>query len=971
MAEKQFTWIPFFKEFADKLLEYKEKREELVEIVYSLDGKYVNYIHNDDGNKVTDIDPFSVFAIFNRGVADDNRKIILSHFKDKLGIVSELPHDYDGVPILNAQKSIFFGKDNANTQILYLWNLFESAITRNQSDFVDYFDKLQQTKGIKWNLTIGLFWIRPNEYMPLDKNSQTYLKQLAINVFPEDDITASNYSSLLAQIKESVADKTFAQLSFDAWKKTQTERIWMWSIKPEWNSGDVFSSKTLKIGKESKGELDFSSYKDKKSLTLAYQKVAKNEDYCIPGIYWDFMKEIKIDDIVVLFDTTRDEKKQYHQLYGWGRFSSDYKLVPNEECPIQRDVEWHCLLPDTPIDDPDTKNSIYFHSLQGTEAANIKNLLNIDNNNTSPIMQNTLSPKLAKLLKTNHNLILTGAPGTGKTYLAKQIAKEMGCTDDEIGFVQFHPSYDYTDFVEGLRPKQDETSDSNIGFERRNGVFKDFCTRALIKQSEESIKLEDGSTITSMLNSNPTVWKVSLKGTGDNPIRHDCLENGYIRIGWHEYGDVEDFNEFDGYTQYGGKSVLKAFQHQMKEGDIIASCYSENEVDAIGIVTGGYEYDKKFDKYPRYRKVHWLVKNIRENILAINDNKKFTLSTVYRSNITVEDALKIVAKYNPLKSDQSTHVDSTSYSITKSTSSWNDKDIDDAIENFKDYVKNSGEEGVTIKYLNSSGYFIAIMDTSGYLKVKIANGNEHHTSPNKIKKYIKTMDYDKLHDTYDPSIGQFIIDQYLKGSETLRSITPNNRETKPFVFIIDEINRGEISKIFGELFFSIDPGYRGEKGRVQTQYQNMVEGGDAFKKGFYVPENVYIIGTMNDIDRSVESMDFAFRRRFAFKEIKADENVGMLDGLKWKDEAIERMKRLNKAISDTEGLSSAYHIGASYFLKLKNYDGDFSQLWEYHLDGLLREYLRGMQNVDDDIKKLKEAYDKSNNTSTDGSDSNN
>ena len=140
---------------------------------------------------------------------------------------------------------------------------------------------------------------------------------------------------------------------------------------------------------------------------------------------------------------------------------------------------------------------------------------------------------------------------------------------------------------------------------------------------------------------------------------------------------------------------------------------------------------------------------------------------------------------------------------------------------------------------------------------------------------------------------------------------------------------------------------------------------------FFVPENVYIIGTMNDIDRSVESMDFAFRRRFAFAEIKADENVGMLDDLVWKADAIKRMKRLNEAISKTEGLSSAYHIGASYFMKLKNYDGDFNQLWEYHLDGLLREYLRGMQDVDNSIIKLKEAYDKSNNTSTNGSDSNN
>jgi 5-methylcytosine-specific restriction endonuclease McrBC GTP-binding regulatory subunit McrB len=190
-------------------------------------------------------------------------------------------------------------------------------------------------------------------------------------------------------------------------------------------------------------------------------------------------------------------------------------------------------------------------------------------------------------------------------------------------------------------------------------------------------------------------------------------------------------------------------------------------------------------------------------------------------------------------------------------------------------------------------------------------------------------------------------------------------ERKNFVFIIDEINRGEISKIFGELFFSIDPGYRGKKGKVQTQYANMETEPNDFDDAlgeterfghFFVPENVYIIGTMNDIDRSVESMDFAFRRRFAFKEIKADENVGMLENLTQKVEAINRMKKLNSAIEKVDGLSSAYHIGASYFLKLNDYNGDFNKLWEYHLEGLLREYLRGTQDVDKEIEKLKTAY---------------
>ena len=189
---------------------------------------------------------------------------------------------------------------------------------------------------------------------------------------------------------------------------------------------------------------------------------------------------------------------------------------------------------------------------------------------------------------------------------------------------------------------------------------------------------------------------------------------------------------------------------------------------------------------------------------------------------------------------------------------------------------------------------------------------------------------------------------------------------KTFIMIIDEINRGEISKIFGELFFSIDPGYRGEAGRVQTQYQNMIEDDDAFKEGFYVPDNVYIIGTMNDIDRSVESMDFAMRRRFAWQEVTAKESyANMIENdsefASVKGEIKARMFNLNKTIVETEGLDEAYQIGAAYFRKYLNYqdrDNPFDCLWENHLKGLLFEYLRGNRRAKELLEKLHEAYNK-------------
>ena len=177
---------------------------------------------------------------------------------------------------------------------------------------------------------------------------------------------------------------------------------------------------------------------------------------------------------------------------------------------------------------------------------------------------------------------------------------------------------------------------------------------------------------------------------------------------------------------------------------------------------------------------------------------------------------------------------------------------------------------------------------------------------------------------------------------------------KKFIFIIDEINRGEISKILGELFFSIDPGYRGKAGEVTTQYSNMHTN---LNERFYIPENVYIIGTMNDIDRSVESFDFAMRRRFRFVEVRAEDTqymLELLDDEELKAEAIARMDKLNAEIVRVPDLNENYQIGASYFLKLKVLG--FDELWTDYLQPLLQDYVRGLNNEEDCMKRFARAY---------------
>ena len=636
----------------------------------------------ESNGEILDIDPFTIFGLFNKGITDDNRKRILGEIAKQFNLKNKVPFSFEGIPLVNNLRSTFFNfaEERGENDINNLWEVFESAIryadnpTQGNKLKIEYtYNNVIKQKGIQWNITMGLYWIRPNTYINLDsKNREFIIKQ---KILPEQFIKEVN------QFKNIPNGEQYIQLC------------------------DLLLEK-IKDGQN--------GYRDFKELSfIAYER------------------NMSVDTVTQ-------------------------------------------------------------HNTQNTDIAK--------------------------------NTILYGPPGTGKTYNTvmyavaiienkklEEIKKENYTEvidrynkykeDGLIEFTTFHQSYGYEEFIEGIKPviHSDEEDETDIQYEVVPGLFKKFCDIAG-KPILRKEKCDIG------INESPTIWKISLEGSGENSTRTECMKNEHIRIGYDEYGR-EITNLFKGAA---GRHILNYFINNMSIGDIVMSCYDCNTVDAIGVVTGEYEWHDEYAQYKRLRKVNWIVKGIKENIIKINNGSRLSNPTVYKLRMDLSDVMEIIEKYS----------------------------------------KNT---------------------------IEVEEKKKNH------------------------------------------------------VFIIDEINRGNISKIFGELITLIEPTKRigqTEGQKVRLPYS---------QKLFGVPNNVYLIGTMNTADRSIATIDTALRRRFNFKEMLPDAEV--LDGIYVEDVSIKDIFiKMNKRI--TVLFDREHTLGHAYFLPLKGAPTieTLANIFENSIIPLLQEY---------------------------------
>lgn len=526
--DTKFQWTNFYMELATALLEYKNNRSELIgklKTIFSDAG--MNFPFKEKGKETyEDICPFTIFGSFNKGITNTNRIALLEQFAKQFSIKSAVPTEFDGIPVVMNLSAWFFAyKGNRGEHdIDNLWELLEKAIAysdetsaENKNAFIAAYDTVTNQKMIKWNITMGLYWVRPFTFINLDSTNRAFITY--VDNMPHyfttifSDINkglpdGTSYLFMCEQAKNALNQKeyeyhSFPELSYCAWKSSQAEKpeepptktvdsnvkeTDYWIYSPGDNAcmwDEFFKNGIMGIGWDEVTNLkDFASKEEikefmKKVYDASYSY--KNNAHCL----WQFANEIKVGDVVFV-------KKGMHKIIGRGVVTSDYIYDSSRDTykhirkvDWQNNGEWEH--PGQAVMKTLTNISAYPDYVQKLldlfaedtqeEVSEQKEIkyppYSKDDFLNEVYMDEDTYNTLTELLEAKYNVILQGAPGVGKTFAAKRLAYSiMGQKDtSRVAMVQFHQSYSYEDFIQGYRPSKE-------GFELENGAFYKFCKEA-------------------------------------------------------------------------------------------------------------------------------------------------------------------------------------------------------------------------------------------------------------------------------------------------------------------------------------------------------------------------------------------------------------------------------------------------------------------------------------------------------------
>ena len=818
-----FSWVPFYKEFAQKLLQFRNDRQPLIDWIYNNLGDYkINHLKDaPDGRRVADIDPFSVFALFNRGITHDKRIGICERFKEYLTLSSSVPQDFDGIPVMNTQRVNFmaFEEDRKEGDIERLWNVFEDAILDRNIE--KSYNALNGQYLIRFNLTIGLFWICPDKYLPLDGKSQDLLNSLGIKFDRTKFLPYNEYERVMHELNEKMASESlgfsnYYEFSYAAYinsdkkqvqqeKKTYNSEITYWMYSPGENAkywDENLEKGIMGIGWHEIGDLK--QYKDRDGyVNILSERIEEEKNYAfVASMLYNFVYDMKPGDIVFA-------KKGRNQIVGKGIVTSDY----------------------------------YYDEQYGDH------------------------PNIRKVNWTHK--------GSWKTDFMQAMKTLTNITP-------------YNDYVEKL----------NNLIEGNNKVA----------ESYEQIGKQYWWLV-----ANPKIWSLSNMGVGEK-------------------------EEYTLYNSEGNKR--KIFQNFLnaKESDIVIGYESSPTQQIVGLLeisrsnNGATIEFKKNEALPVPIKLSVLKNTPGLEGMEFMKNPQGSFFKVTSDEFDI--IMDLIRNDNPLpKVEANEAYDS-------------DKFLDEVFitKNEYDQLKNLLLRKKNLILQGAPG----VGKTFAAKRLAYALMGEKNDDRVMQIQFHQSYSYEDFVMGYKPNEdGGF----ELKEGVFYRFCKKANadRDHKYF-FIIDEINRGNMSKIFGELLMLIENGYRDKP--IQLSYRDEL---------FAVPENLYIIGMMNTADRSLAMIDYALRRRFSFFEMKPGfESDGFKKHIgEFKDSRLNKLVgaiiELNELIEKDPSLGTGFCIGHSYLCNLGN-NYNLESIVEYDIIPMLREYwFDNDKEYDDQSEKLREA----------------